>query len=48
MQIIAEVSKILKTAQPNLTFIENILSESSIHFIKLSIVAAKKNVGIFT
>ena len=48
MQIIAEVSKILKTVQLNLIFIENIFSESSIDFIKLSIVVAKKNVGVFT
>ena len=32
MQIIADVSKISKTVQPNLTFILNILSEFSIHF----------------
>ena len=32
MQIIADVSKILKTDQGNLTFILNVLSESSIHF----------------
>ena len=32
MQINADVNKILKTAQRDLTFILNILSESSIHF----------------
>ena len=48
MQIIADVSKISKTVQVNLTFILNVLSESSIHITKLSIVLAKKNVGIFT
>ena len=32
MQIIADVSKISKTDQPNLTFILNILSEFSIHW----------------
>ena len=32
MQIIADVNKIAKTAQGNLTFILKILSESGIHF----------------
>ena len=32
MQINADVNKILKTVQRDLTFILNILSESSIHF----------------
>ena len=32
MHIIAEVNKILKTAQGNLIFILNVLSESNIHF----------------
>ena len=40
--------KIRKTVQPKFTFILNILSEFSIHFTQLSIVIAKKNVGIFT
>ena len=48
MQIIADVNKISKTVQPNLNFILNVLSKSSIHFTKLSIVLAKKIVGIFT
>ena len=48
MKIIADVSNISKTIRTNLTFILNVLSESSIHFTKLSIVLAKKNVGIFT
>ena len=48
MYIIAGVNKISKTAQRNFTFILNVLSESSINFISLSIVLAKKNVGIFT
>ena len=39
--------KIRKTVQPKFTFILNILSEFSIHFTQLSIVIAKKNVGIF-
>ena len=32
MQIIADVSKISKTVQRNLTFNLNVISESSIHF----------------
>ena len=32
MQIIADVSKISKTVQRDLTFILNVLLESSIHF----------------
>ena len=32
MHIIADVNKISKTVQRNLTFILNVLSESSIHF----------------
>ena len=47
MHIIADVNKISKTVQGNLTFILNVLSEYSIHFTQLSIVLAKKNVGIF-
>ena len=47
MQIIADVSKILKTVQSNLHFILNVLLESSIHFTYLSIVLAKKNAAIF-
>ena len=39
--------KIRKTVQPKFTFTLNILSEFSIHFAQLSIVIAKKNVGIF-
>ena len=32
MRIIADVNKISKTVQGNLTFILNVFSESSIHF----------------
>ena len=46
--IIADVNKIAETVSRNLTFILNALSVSSIHFIKLSIVLAKKNLGLFT
>ena len=42
MHIIADVNKISKTVQRNLTFILNVLSESGIHFTQLSIVLAKK------
>ena len=48
MHIIVDVNKISKTVQRNLTFILNVLSESSIHFTQLSIVFAKKNVGCVT
>ena len=48
MHIIADVNKISKTFQRKLTFILNVLSESSIPFNLLSMVLAKKNVGIFT
>ena len=48
MQIIADVSDILKTVQHNLAFILDVFSESSIYFTQLSIVLAKKNVGVFT
>ena len=46
--IIADVNKIAETVSRNLTFILNALSVSSIHFSKLSIVLAKKNLGLFT
>ena len=46
MHTIAGVNKISKTFQRKLTFILNVLSESSIPFNLLSIVLAKKNVGI--
>ena len=39
--MIAGVSKIAKTIQPNFTFILNIVLEFSIHFTQLSIVLAK-------
>ena len=47
MHKIADVSKVLKTVQHNLIFI-NAFSESNIHFTQLSIVLTKKNIGIFT
>ena len=46
--IIADVNKIAETVSRNLTFILNALSVSSIHFTKLSVVLAKKNLGLFT
>ena len=46
MHIIAEVNKISKIVQHNLTFIFNVLSEFSIRFTLLTIVLVKKNVGI--
>ena len=48
MHTITDVNKISKTVQRNLTFILNVLSESSIHFTQLSIIFAKKNVGCVT
>ena len=48
MKITADVSKISKTAQRDLTFSLNKLSESSIHFAQFSIVLAKKSVCSFT
>ena len=33
MQIAADVSKISKTVQRDITFILNVLSESSVHFV---------------
>ena len=48
MYIVVDVNKISKTVRRNLAFILNVLSESSIHFTYLSIVLAKRNVGIFT
>ena len=48
MQITADVNEISKTVQRDLTFILNVLSESSIHFAYFLIVFAKKNVVSFT
>ena len=48
MQITSDVSKISKTVQSDLTFILNVLSESSILFALFSIVLAKKNTSSFT
>ena len=48
MQIIVDVSEISKNVRGNLTFILNVLSESSIHFTELSIALAKKNVDVST
>ena len=42
MQIIADLSKILKTVQREVIFILNVLLESNINFIKFSIVLAKR------
>ena len=48
MKITGAVGKISKTVQRDLTFILNVLSESSIHFAYFSIVLAKKDVVSFT
>ena len=42
MQIIADLSKVLKTVQCEVIFILNVLLESNINFIKFSIVLAKR------
>ena len=46
MQIIADVKEISKTVE--LSFILNVLSESSIHFPYFSVVLVKKSVVSFT
>ena len=43
----ADVNKIPKTVQADLTFILNVLSESSIDFAQFSTVLPKKNVVSF-
>ena len=40
--------KIFETIKRNVTFILNVISESSIYFTQLSIVSAKNNIDIFT
>ena len=47
MQITADISKISKTVERNLTLILTVLSESSIHFSQSSRVLAKKNAVSF-
>ena len=42
MQINADISEISKTVQYDLTFILNVLSESSFHFALFLIVLTKK------
>ena len=42
MQISCDESKILKTAEADITFILNFLSEPSIQFTQFSIVVAKQ------
>ena len=44
----ADVSKISKSVQRDLTFILSVLSEFSVHFAEFSIALAKRNVGGFT
>ena len=48
MQITADVSKTLKTVQGDLTFILNVLSESSVHSALFLITLAKQNAVTFT
>ena len=46
MQVTVDASEILKTVLCDLTFILNVLPESSIHFVQLSIVIAKKRLSV--
>ena len=48
MQITADISKMSKSVQRDLTFVLNVLSESSINFAYFSRVLAKKNAVSFT
>ena len=48
MQVTADVSKIPKTFQRNLTFIFDVLSESLFGFVSYSVFQAVENVVSFT
>ena len=48
MQITADISKILKNVQRDLTFIFDVLSESRILFVSLLVFLAPENVVSFT
>ena len=48
MQITADISKILKNVQYDLTFIFDVLSESGIGFVSFLIFLALENVVTFT
>ena len=48
MQITADVRKILKTFQPNLTFIFDVLSKSLLGFVSYSVFWSVENVVSFT
>ena len=48
MQITADVSKISKTFQRDLTFIFDVLSESLFGFVSYSVFSAVENVVSFT
>ena len=47
MQITADISKILKTVQRDLTFIFDVLSEVRIGFVSFLVFLALENVAIF-
>ena len=48
MQTTADIGKILKNVQSDLTFIFDVLSESPIHFVSFLIFLAVENVVSFT
>ena len=48
MQITADIGKILKNVQGDLTFIFDVLSESPIHFVLFLVFLAVENVVSFT
>ena len=48
MQITADIGKILKNVQGDLTFIFDVLSESPIHFVLFLVFLAAENVVSFT
>ena len=48
MQITADISKILKNVQGDLTFIFDVLSESLIRFISFLVFLAVENIVSFT
>ena len=48
MQITADISKILKSVQSDLTFIYDVLSELRIGFVSFLVILALENVVSFT
>ena len=48
MQVTADIGKILKNVQCDLTFIFDVLSESAIRFVSFLVFLAVENVASFT